>query len=341
MRSDRVDETRGIACLLVLTFHAIGSEPGLTRSSWAYFTESLHFVRMPIFIAITGYLYGRSRGHRPLTAALWWKRMSRLWPPFLLVTGVVGVMDMAAGQRFNPVHAIAYGSWHLWYIQALAVILASMAFIETFVSPTSAKLWVASAVAALIAASGILAPIDILSIERAACLLPHFLAGAALGSTRSEVPKPLKITIYALGFLSLFLTQLSLAGLGRQWESGSLVATCLGLAGFMLVGTMAPESRPLRAIGVFSLPIFLWHLPFYAIVSFVLLHRIGAEPHWAVLTRIAVGLAGPMLLAYTVETKAPWATTLVGARDRRRVLADQEREEVRTSNVGRLHEASA
>lgn len=59
MRSDRIDETRGIACLLVLAFHAIGSEPGLGRSSWVYFADSLHFVRMPIFIAITGYLYGR------------------------------------------------------------------------------------------------------------------------------------------------------------------------------------------------------------------------------------------------------------------------------------------
>lgn len=341
MRSDRVDETRGIACLLVLTFHAIGSEPGLNGSSWAYFTESLHFVRMPIFIAITGYLYGRSRGHRPLTAALWWKRVSRLLPPFLLVTAVVGLIDISAGHRFNPLHAMAYGSWHLWYIQALAVILASMAVIETFVSPTSGKLWVASAMAALVAASGILGSFEVLSIERAACLLPHFLAGAALGSTKSEVPKPLKITIYALGFLSLFLTQLSLAGIGRQWESGSLVATCLGLAGFLLLGTMAPQSKTLRTIGVFSLPIFLWHLPFYAITSFALLHRVGAEPHLAVLTRIAVGLAGPMAMAYIVEKKVPWASILVGARDRRRVIADREREEARTLPIGRLHEASA
>lgn len=341
MRSDRVDETRGIACLLVLTFHAIGSETGLSGSSWAYFTESLHFVRMPIFIAITGYLYGRSRGHRPLTAALWWKRMSRLLPPFFLVTGVVGLIDISGGHHFNPLHAIAYGSWHLWYIQALGVILASVAVIETFVSPTSGKLWVAAAVAALVAASGVLAPFNILSIAPAACLLPHFLAGAALGSTKSEIPKPLKITIYALGFLSLFLTQLSLAGIGPHWESGSLVATCLGLAGFLLLGTMAPESKALRTIGVFSLPIFLWHLPFYAVAGFALLHRIGVEPHWAALTRIAVGLAGPMAMAYIVETKMPWASILVGARNRNRVFADRKREDARALPMGRLHEASA
>lgn len=326
MRSDRIDETRGIACLLVLAFHAIGSEPGLGRSSWVYFADSLHFVRMPIFIAITGYLYGRTRGYRPLTPAMWSKRLSRLWPPFLLVTLIVGIIDKVAGRGFHPVDALLFGSWHLWYIQAIGVILGTMLFIELWISPGSRSLWIAAAIAGLVAASGVLADVRLLSIQRAICLMPHFLAGVALGSTpRENQPRLLKIAIYALGFLSLFATQLSLNGHGRVWAEGSLVATCLGLAGFLLIGTMAPRSCTLRGIGVHSLPVFLWHLPFYAVTSFVLLHRIHVEPHTAVLLKIAIGLAGPIQMARFVERNAPRATLLIGARDPRRRLADLRR----------------
>lgn len=278
---------------------------------------------------------------RPLTPALWRQRLSRLWPPFVLVTLLVGIIDMAGGHGFHPVHAVMFGSWHLWYIQAIGVILGAMLFLELWVSPSSRGLWIAAGIAALVAASGLLAGITLLSIQKAAYLMPHFLAGAALGSTPQEQPpRLLKVAIYTLGFVSLFTTQLSLNGYGHVWAEGSLVATSLGLAGFLLIGTMAPRSRALRTIGVHSLPIFLWHLPIYAVASFVLLHRFHVEPHVAVLLKIVAGLVGPIQLARFTERNVPRATLLIGARDPRRLLADQRRSaDLEIDSQARLQQA--
>ena len=327
MRKSRIDELRGVACLLVLAFHAIGSEPSLRGDAFAYFASSLQFVRMPIFIAITGLLYGLSRGSRPLTWHGWLKRMRRLAPPFFVVTLVVCSMDALRGAGFHPIAALIFGAWHLWYLLALGVILLAVVVIEAAISLTSNRLWFAAGLAALAAAIGLLGGEQEFGIARAVALMPFFLAGAAIGSTpRQEVPTLGKMLIYAAGFTSLILHQLSLNGIGHPWVRGSVVATSLGLAGFMLVGALCPQSRRLRQIGVHSLPIFLWHLPVYAVASGLVLNHVSTDPHLAVMIRVVLGVYVSMLLARTVEAHAPELSFLIGARSEKRRLLDERRE---------------
>lgn len=327
MDKAKIDEMRGIACLLVLAFHAIGSEPSLQSSAFGYFATSLQFVRMPIFIAITGVLYGLSRGSQPLTWRGWQKRMMRLLPPFSLATLIVCSIDAVRGVAFDPLTAFVVGAWHLWYILSLGVILLAVMIVETAISLTSRRLWLAAALAALASALGVLGSIQAFAIARAVALLPFFLAGAAIGSApRQEIATIGKTLIYAAGFTSLIVHQLSLNGIGHGWAKGSIVATCLGLAAFILLGAVCPASRRLRRIGTHSLPIFLWHLPIYALASGLLLHHVRLDAHLAVLIRMALGLTLSSLLARTVERHAPGFAIWVGARSAKRRAVDEQRE---------------
>ena len=327
MDKTKINELRGLACLLVLAFHAIGSEPML-RSDWfGYFAASLQFVRMPIFIAITGLLYGMSRGSQPLTWTGWRKRMMRLLPPYLLVTLVICTFNALQGSGFYLLPALFFGAWHLWYLLALGVILAAVVTIEMAFQLTSNKLWLAAALAALAAAMGVLGGVQEFAIARAVALLPFFLAGAAIGSApKQQVATPTATLIYAAGFTALILHQLSLNGIGAHWERGSVVASALGMAGFLLVGVLCPASRRLRQIGVHSLPIFLWHLPIFAVVSGLVLHRVHPEPHIAVLIRIALGVIVSICFAECVELYAPDLAIWIGARSEKRRLLDNKRE---------------
>src|SRR5262245_39111390 len=63
-RDDSVDTARGITCVLVVAFHAIGSTPsaGLhiaNESSWRLFADLLGYVRMPAFAFLSGYVYAQ------------------------------------------------------------------------------------------------------------------------------------------------------------------------------------------------------------------------------------------------------------------------------------------
>ena len=327
MDKTKINELRGLACLLVLAFHAIGSEPSLRADVFGYFADSLQFVRMPIFIAITGVLYGMSRGSQPLTWAGWRKRMKRLLPAYLSVTLVICTFNVLQGGPSLILFALVYGAWHLWYVLALGVILAAVVVIEATVQLTSDKLWLAAALAASAAALGILGDVQTFAISRAVALLPFFLAGAAIGSApKQQVASPLATLIYAAGFTALILHQLSLHGIGAHWERGSIVASSLGMAGFLLVGVLCPRSRRLRQIGVHSFPIFLWHLPIFALASGLVLHHLRPEPHLAVIIRIALGVIVSICFAQLVELYVPNLAIWVGARSEKRRLIDSRRE---------------
>ena len=329
MNTKRIDELRGIACLLVLVFHSVASEPQLRGTLLAYSAESLRFIRIPIFIAISGVLYGLSRNQRPLTSGGWRKRVARLAPPFLLLTIVVKLIDAIGGNGFDILSALLFGAWHLWYLLALAVILIVIVALEKVILLSTGRLWMAAIIAALLASTGALSHVSFAAINHAAYLLPFFLAGAAIGSSpNNEVPTVGKVLIYGTGFLALMMHQLSLHGFGDKWQSGTLVASCLGLAGFMLAGVLCPESKPLRYIGIHSLPIFLWHLPVYAVASGLVLHRYHVEPHLAFCAKVMLGVAVPILFANTIERWLPRMASYVGARNTKKRLRDMIRVQV-------------
>ncbi|MBJ6122692.1 acyltransferase family protein [Sphingomonas mollis] len=310
----RIDEARGLASIMVVAFHAIGSE-SLVHSSWAYLAQSLTFVRMPLFIAITGYLYGLRRGHRPLTFTGWSKRTGRLLPPFLLGTLVCWTISLHKGRPFEIVNGLIFGAWHLWYLQALAMILLAVWVMDKWLRPSNDRLWMVAGAAFAVVATGMFSGVAQLSVAKAAYLLPHFLVGAAIGASPALLERRRnRIAIYMAGAFGLIAHQASLLGVGSEWAKTSLVAATIGVATFTLVRTSMPASPVLRRIGAYSLPIFLWHLPVASVLSALLLHRFGTEPHIAVIAKMAFGIAVPIAAAIACARLAPQMLIFVGRR---------------------------
>ncbi|MFS0772364.1 acyltransferase family protein [Sphingomonas sp. 1P08PE] len=312
----RLDEMRGLACLGVVTFHAVSSEPSLRASSIAAGIQLLSYVRMPLFIAITGIIYGRKRQTQSLGWNGWVKRTARLLPPFLLLTLVCCGIDLAGGHGFPLASAILFGTWHLWYLQALAVVLLIVYAIERAWHPGSRGLWGAAIVAGGISASGLLAPVHLLSFDRGVDLLPHFLFGVVIGQAGSaSLAPPVRRAIYVAGSAGLLAAAVGIAS-GTPWSSASLIGIAIGWAAILGLYRHMPAAPSFARLGCFSLPVFLWHLPVAAVLSGVLLNPLAIEPYTAVMLRIAFGIALPMVGVLVAERLAPRIIPIVGRRSR-------------------------
>ena len=311
----QINEMRGVAALLVVLFHAVGSEPELATSFLGELIQRFAFVRMPLFIAISGYLYGVQRGTRPLTFASWYKRSRRIVPPFLLVTIVCWIISAKGGVPFSLITGIVFGAWHLWYLQALVVILLAVAVLETVVRPKNWHLLFWTIGAFLISASGIFSEVTWLSVHKAVYLLPYFFAGAAFGA----MPQLFKdwqnrYVIYVLGIIAIAMHEVLLAGVVAPWANVPVIAGVMGVASFLTLAFHMPANNTFRCVGAHSLPIFLWHLPLSALTSFLLLNPLSVDGHVSAFTKIVVGTTLPIAMSMMVARVAPGMVIFVGKR---------------------------
>ena len=315
-RTVQIDEMRGFAILLVVLFHAVGSETGLATSFLGELNERLAFVRMPLFIAITGYLYGLERRTRPLNLFGWYKRSSRIFPPFILVIVICWIISTNSDAPFILINGLIFGAWHLWYLQALMVILLIVAMLEGFVKPNRnwhLPLWAIAAF--LLSAYGLLNETLWLSIHKAIYLLPYFLVGATVGAMPGILQSSgFRYFVYICGLTALALNEVSLAGAGIIWTDVSLVAAAIGVASFLTLAMHMPTITTFRRLGAYSLPIFLWHLPLSAVTSFLMLNPMGIVGHPSVLAKILVGFTVPIAMSMMAARFAPALLVFVGKR---------------------------
>jgi surface polysaccharide O-acyltransferase-like enzyme len=64
--ASNINTVRGLACLLIVALHVVGNAAsnGLhlpMTSGWHYVMQSIEFLRIPLFTALSGYLYAGRR----------------------------------------------------------------------------------------------------------------------------------------------------------------------------------------------------------------------------------------------------------------------------------------
>jgi peptidoglycan/LPS O-acetylase OafA/YrhL len=333
-KDDGVETLRGLAVLLMVAGHVIGNdaETGLRvadDSGWRYAYYTLAPLRMPLFTAISGYVYAL----RPLGAGGWSRFMAgkvrRLLIP-LLVVGSAFVSLQFVTPGANSRVAVGDLPWllvipyaHYWYLYALAwvfLLVGTLDALRVLDRPWRWALLLAAALALM--ASGALAT-PVLGIGHAQYLLPYFLLG--LGVRRFSLRRgwPVAVALAALGAAGLILHQGGWAG---WWELEGLeryaVTTLLGAVGVVGLLTWRVPWRPLATLGTFSYGIYLMHV-FGTAAARIALQRAGvtAMPIH-LLAGVAAGVALPILIERTVARR-PWLLLLLLGRRSRRAVPRQ------------------
>ena len=135
LESARVQTLRGIACLLLVAYHTIGSTAasGLhvpNSSLYREFTNLFVHIRMPLFTFLSGLVYA----YRPLHAGhaldFSLKKFRRLGVPLIVASTTLYCLHSA---MHHPVPALSqvwtivvFPYWHLWFVQALMVVFAGI-----------------------------------------------------------------------------------------------------------------------------------------------------------------------------------------------------------------------
>lgn len=294
-RRANLDTARGIACVLLVFYHAvgIGPESGLRlppSSGYSVLNDALAYVRMPLFTFLSGVVYAL----RPVSLASLSRfaeaKVKRLLVPFLTITVLFTVM-----QRLIPgtntslewvqiPRALLWPYGHLWFLLGLA--------------------WVFAAVAALDALK---------ALEKPGHCLILFMAGALLFELHYG---PIGVLAWNRSFylLPFFVAGLMLTRFGVKWALICAPASLLSLNWPILIGVIfctmllswLPAVAILARIGIFSYSIYLLHV-FGTASMRMLLMRIGVETVPLLLVFItAAGIALP-IGAHLALARIPFA----------------------------------
>lgn len=261
-----LNSVRGLACLLVVALHVVGDADtnGLhlpMSSGWHYMMESIEFLRMPLFTALSGYLYAGRRVTKQEFSRFWIKKSRRIVIPFIFATFVFWWLRAhALGNHVPLVDALLFEFGHLWYLQALLLLFTVISVADAFFRPGTATIAIAGLVTIMISQSG-LQITTFLGLAGSLYLAPYFLFGIILREHPQWLRNP-QSGILALGIMLIVLTsqQLGLFGLIDAVTLLQMPAALAGMACVVFLLQRFPNNAVLAHIGYYSYTIYLWHI---------------------------------------------------------------------------------
>lgn len=345
-RRDDVDTIRAIACIALVSFHAVGSSPAagleLGPDHWmSVLNASLIHLRMPLFSFVSGYVFARMirdapgswagpRGGPP------WRRivskMRRLLLPMACVGALFWMARAGTGQAQMPLPAILVLPFaHFWFLQATFLIMAAF-LLATWASggrgtPVAAAM-MAAGVAAWLAAP--MPSVNVFSVIQAFYLLPFFMAGHLLARSGITGPDALagartrsRAGVRAAAVLAVAAS----VATGTALATGALVPPpgleravplVLGLVFCCAIFLARPQSALLARLGRQSYAIYLFHVFFTAAAREAILRMApGTDPALIWPLSLAAGLAGPVIVQAAALRVPLAALLLLGVRQRR------------------------
>ena len=339
-----IDSLRGLAVILVVAGHVIGGTPetGMRvdpESGWAYFYAALTDLRVPLFTALSGYVYSLRPVREPADYGQFVRgKARRLLVPLLTVgTLFILIQSVAPGTNASaePTDVFALylygsvgGSGQFWFLEALFLILVVVGIADAFGHGSGRALAVAiaaSTVAAIVV--NIPAAWSFFAVDGAIFLLPFFLVGCALARFPQLERGRFVVLAFACGLFAVRMLEM-FGGVVLTDRLTQLTGFALGLTGVWTLVLFRDQLawRPLARLGYFSFAIFLLH-PFGAAGTRILLTRMGIESDVVLfLSSMVAGLTLPIIFEITLGRIAWVSWAFLGQKAYRPRTATSRRE---------------
>jgi peptidoglycan/LPS O-acetylase OafA/YrhL len=288
-----VQTLRGVACLLLVAFHAVGSSSAsglhvLDGSAYREFTNLFVHIRMPLFTFLSGLVYA----YRPLRSGeamrFLSKKLRRLGVPLLVASTILYGLHLAAHDPVSPLSRMwsvyVYPFYHLWFVQALLPVFAVLVVLELLGALATAGRFLAVLALALLAYwYGTLLPSDALGLRNATYLLPFFLWGVGVHRFRGLLQSQLALIAAAAcfvvaqgfhGYIVLIHTLAPIDPVATRSVWTILIGMSAGLCGLRFL----PRMPVMERIGASSYVIYLYH-PLFVAAVFAGLGRAAGPAH--------------------------------------------------------------
>lgn len=309
-----IDSLRGLAVLLMVAGHVIGSDVarGLQvddGSFWRLSYLALEDIRMPLFTVLSGLVYG----YRPLQSfdafpGMLRGKARRLLVPMATVGALFFAMQLLVpGTNDKPSldgfwRIFVYGFAHLWFVQAIFLIFLIVGMLDACKLLATSRGWLIafSASCVLYISIQLSGPVNVFSASGAIRLLPFFLLGYALTRLPSLWARPGVLPVASIVFCMAFVARLLLIVTGTEIADplDKLLSLGVGVAAVTILVLLRDRIRLrfLAWIGPFSFGIYLLHV-FGAAGARITLSRVSIDNDFLVFSACMVAAIGLPILA--------------------------------------------
>jgi len=328
-RNLTIDTVRGFACILLVAYHVVGSEPtnGLLIADGPYriIADLLAFVRMPLFTFISGYVYAWRPYRGKLGTFLSGKARRLLIPMF-----VVGSLFVLS-RSLTPGTNVSREAWyllhllhllpveHFWFVESLFILFLLLIPLEVGGLLKTPRRFLGIFIPVLlIYLSGVEFAENYFSINGALYLLPFFLGGLACSRFALHAEKQYPLLWIAL-LLPYAYVAVRMQSLDWLLDRRSLPALWIGLLSSFLLVRSDWQERRLAHVGHFSYSIYLFHV-FFTAASRIFLHNLHLfSVPLLFVTGLIAGIVGPILLDRIASAHWLSAMLLLGKKLHHRV----------------------
>jgi peptidoglycan/LPS O-acetylase OafA/YrhL len=335
-RSNResLDTWRGFACLLLVVYHVIGSDPthGLrvAEGPLRLLNDGLAYLRMPLFTFLSGMVYGLRPFAGDSRAFLGGKARRLLVPMlfvgtlFAVVRSLVPVANHGAGHDRNWLLLHIEPVAHFWFLEALFWIFVVIWALERGrLLATPARLvafWLLAATVDLTTPGPYW-----LALGGATYLLPYFLAGLAV-SRFSLAPQLGRGWMRALLVAAAGFAIVKLGMPVPDADRHTLWVLVAGMSLCALCAGLRFEVRWLARIGTSSYAIYLFHV-FFTAAARMALQNVGVTASaLLIVAGVVLGIGGPMLVERWASRHAGTRVLMLGQPLRRRETSPPTRQ---------------
>lgn len=319
-RNEYVDTARGLACLLLVTYHVIGTpDVGLHvgDGSWRFVADLLVYIRMPMFGFISGYLYGWQPFAGDPKHFLIGKARGLLLPMLVVGTIFAVVQSLTPGVNFvvktwATLHIVPVS--HYWFLESLFTIFIVVMVLEMLKlldDPTRFLSVLAVAIAIQVSDAHFANPVSLVfGLAGAVYLLPYFLCGLACTRFRIEVGLlPVAIIVFVGTFAYAAAGMLGYVPLTVR---NSIVALPLGASASFAVLNSGWKNRGLVFVGMSGYAIYLFH-PFFTASTRMAMHWLHVQNiDMLVVVLTIAGILGPILIERLANRFAVTRTAVLG-----------------------------
>ncbi|KIE21834.1 hypothetical protein SE23_06380 [Vibrio sinaloensis] len=302
-RDITIDTLRGVACILLVSYHVIGSNDtnGLKLSEGFYRTlnDFLVYIRMPLFTFLSGYVYANRPYKNDFNRYIVGKARRLLLPMLYVGTTFAVLQSIVDGsnnqtQNWHLLHIVPVA--HFWFIEAIFIIFLCMIFLEHYKLLSSiSNCSLVFGLSVFLYTHNNNIDIEYFAFSGAIYLFPYFLFGLLVNRFKLED----KLGFFLIGVI--LLTTISiLYGIADDYISVeskySFVSLIIGCLSCFLLLSFRLKSALLAQIGVFSYSIYLYHV-FFTAGSRIVFTNIGVTNiSLLFFISLLVGIIGPVMV---------------------------------------------
>jgi glucans biosynthesis protein C len=325
----RVQTLRGLACVLLVAFHVIGSHAtsGLRvdeDSLYRQFANLFMHLRMPLFTFLSGFVYAYRPVFQGAERDFAAKKLMRLALPLICVSTLYFLLtllvpDTTGKMPLDQIWRIYLFPYvHFWFLQAILLIFTAVVVLESLQLLSSLRQY--ALVLALSMALHLCVPQEdaddgMFSAVHAAYLAPFFLLGLGANRFRAILGRPTVIWASAACFLgAMTLHWIAVAAHEPIAERGTVLGLLIGVSGTLTLIYCFPHWRVLGLLGAYSFTIYLFH-PFFVAASRAALKLAQVtSTELGFVVGLAAGVLGPPVLETALRGMPVSRRLLLGQR---------------------------